>query len=125
MKKLFLIISILLLSCSITDNTSKYVNQIKECIKVGLVQKVAREFEPDVEGCICDAINAYCGTDFNTDTPRWWDNIQDWATSEVNKNKLLLLSEALIEEGKKMEDIESEELIRVGKRWINKDILKQ
>ena len=125
MKKTLLISLLYLLSCDMIDNTEATVGDIKECIREAKVQEELREYEPDVEGCICDAINMYCGTSFDTNLNQWWYDMQDWAKSDTNNyNTLLALSTALIDEGKKMEDALSKELIMCGNEWINEDILK-
>ena len=124
MKKLSIII-LCFFSCNFSDKTETAVGVIKECIREGVIQDQLQEYEPDIELCICNAINVYCGTDFDTSVNQWWYDIQDWVNLEkTNYNSLLSLSTALIDEGKKMEDELSKKLIYYANEWINEDILK-
>ena len=124
MKKLSIII-LCFFSCNVADKTDIAVGVIKECIREGVIQDQLQEYEPDVELCICNAINMYCDTDFDTSVNQWWYDIQDWVKLEkTNYNTLFSLSTALIDEGKKMEDELSKELIYYANEWINEDVLK-
>ena len=103
---LLLVPMICFVSCG--NKTNVCIKKIKLCI-----------LEND-EQCFSNAVNEYCGVEFDTSKNKWWEEISFWAgESSSNKQKLIILASDIKDEATKLS---SQELNEISK-MISEDIV--
>lgn len=103
---LLLVPMIGLVSCG--NKTDDCIKKIKLCILEG------------DEQCLSNAINEYCGVEFDTSKNKWWEEIALWAgESDVNKQKLIMLVSDMKDEAAKLSN---RDLNKISK-MISEDIV--
>jgi len=103
---LLLVPMIGLVSCG--NKTDGCIKKIKLCILEG------------DEQCLANAINEYCGVEFDTSKNKWWEEIAFWAgESDLNKQKIIMLASDIKDEGAKLS---SQDLNKIS-QMISEDIV--
>jgi hypothetical protein len=72
------------------------------------------------EQCFSNAVNEYCGVEFDTSKNKWWQEIAFWAgESASNKQKLIILASDIKNEATKLSSQELNEIAEM----ISEDIV--
>ena len=110
MKKILLIIFLIFVSCEKKNQLTETVEFIKACWVYGEsdfeFNGIKIKEENCCEACVSFAMNLYFDVDFDVTKNQWWYDMRKLVKkSDANKEKLLSLHKALVEEAVKIGDV--------------------